>query len=563
MEDRARLGSALSALLGARSAVGTQPSAPPSVLASDRAEPSSWTCVAAHTVGASQIAEELRQWRGAIKVVVVHKLSQNLLGALREFPPPLLIVTGPPSPTHETDVGALADRYALLTLGPHAVLHAQPSGCHRILCATTEQELQRLSEVLGVTKIALSPTPAWLPAALSENGPLHDCDVVGYVAWEHLNRSWATWARGRHRRDVIVPLGVQTPDLDSSPVSFLENAVATQALETYTGPVYPAPRVLACIHQGPSSTPTHPTTIHAQRLWSQASRALPRVGGLVGMEHPLDGLDLGTPTAAFLAQHALLHMKRAQAHRGRALAPAGLVPEAGRTRSLEVLKGSGEVLSEHESKVVLRGYGIEITRQAVATSASGAANFAERIGYPVVLKAVSPDLRRKFEIGGVVLSLANAAAVKRAYGNILHNIEKRAPGARLDGIVVAEMIEHGQEIRCGGVRMNDGQIAFFGQPVGLPTTVDPLFAIADNDGEQALLFAHAILSRLPVPALRRATDPDVHTLARLFLALHRLFEDTGDRLFFVDLSPIRLVSGGRAYVTLDARIVQRSHLDGV
>ena len=70
-----------------------------------------------------------------------------------------------------------------------------------------------------------------------------------------------------------------------------------------------------------------------------------------------------------------------------------------------MLKGAGQVLTHQESKVVLRGFGFEVTRQAAANSASGAAGFAERIGYPVVPKALSPDLRRRSDVGGVMPAL--------------------------------------------------------------------------------------------------------------------------------------------------------------
>ena len=84
--------------------------------------------------------------------------------------------------------------------------------------------------------------------------------------------------------------------------------------------------------------------------------------------------------------------------------------DEGLGRARELLRNAAEILTDQESKVVLRGFGFDVTRQAVANSASGAAGFADRIGYPVVLKVLSPDLRRRTDVGGVMLSGAWSAS---------------------------------------------------------------------------------------------------------------------------------------------------------
>jgi hypothetical protein len=129
-------------------------------------------------------------------------------------------------------------------------------------------------------------------------------------------------------------------------------------------------------------------------------------------------------------------------------------------------------------------------------------------------------------------------------------------------------------------------MAIFGRALGLPLLAEVTLALSPLDHADALLLAHAVLARVPVPALRRASDPGVGELAALLLridALVRHFErsaepgdtdakpgrrelqgSTGDgRLISVELSPIRLVGPPRGYLTLDARIVQRAHLEGL
>ncbi|HVI02912.1 MAG TPA: acetate--CoA ligase family protein, partial [Enhygromyxa sp.] len=299
----------------------------------------------------------------------------------------------------------------------------------------------------------------------------------------------------------------------------------------------------------------------ALALWGQARRALPRLGEIVGMQRPDPDLSLRIPTAAFLAQRGLLRVRASERLLGLELAPLPELEPELLDRADTVLESAGEVLSDQESKVVLRGHGIEVTRQAFANSASGAVSFADKIGYPVVLKALSPELRRKRELGAVELDVQNAAAVKRAYAEIVANVEERAPMIQLDGVVVAEMIGPGLDLRCGGLRMRSGGVALFAHPV-LEAPVEPILARSPLTPTDALLLAEAVLSTVPVPARRRASDPDVSTLARLLLRLDSIFRHTGERLLSIDLAPVRLLDGEREYVTLDARIVQRPHLEG-
>ena len=490
-------------------------------------------------------------------VVVLARVTPALQRALLENPPALVVLTDAIDPSLLRALEALPDT---VHLGPHASL-ATGSGA-LLACAADCRALLALQEALGVTNIrlAVAPTPAWFVSWLADDR-LARHPVAGTILGDHLGLEWALWARERGEHQVLVPLGLSAPALDRPQGDALARAVAAHALERLTGPVFPDPRVIALVTRGLVKQSATPSAT-ALATWAQARRALPMTGALLEMEAPSPGLDLADPTVSFLAQRAILRRKRCERLTKAALdAPASETSDK-QERAHEVLASAGQVLSDHESKVVLRGFGIEITRQAVATSASGAGQFAETIGLPVVLKAVSPDLRRKQEIGAVCLDLPTAAAVRRAYGTIARNVATHAPTARLDGVVVAEMIGAGTDLHCGGFRMPTGDIALYGRALVGPAALEPIFGLCPMSGHDALLLADAILTRLPVPALRRETDPDIHLLGQLFLRLDRLFRDTGERLLQVELNPVRLEHAGRRCVTLDARMVQRPHLEG-
>lgn len=512
-------------------------------------------------LGEAALAHRIREVGAA--VVVVGEPSATVLRALRERPPALLVVTGPELP---------AGQVAARVLGPRAELRVGEGAL--VVCAPSAAGLSRLTEALGEpVRLALCPAPAWLPTWLAAP-ELAGCRACGMVASASLHAGWVAWAREAGARQVLVPLGVEPARVDAPRHASLGPAAAAQALERLTGPVFPSPGVLALLSQVAVGTGAkgHVEGDRSQEpdelaLWRQARRALPQSGAEAGMEAPHPALPLAAPIDAFLAQRALLRREQAEAlARGPGPARVELDPAAV-GRAEEVLRSAGQALSEHESKVVLKSFGVEVTRQAVAGSASGAAQFAEQIGFPVVLKAVSPDLRRKQELGAVVLDLTTAAAVRRAYATIVANVEERAPTAHLDGVLVAEQIPEGVEIHCGAVALPGGELALFGRALAGPVGQEHVLALSPLSPAEALLLAHAVLWRVP---LRRREDPDVRDLAGLFLRLDALVRHFGaadaegdGRLELIDLSPVRLVAGPRGYVVLDARIVQRAHLEGM
>jgi hypothetical protein len=543
-------------------------------------DPQRWSGVAGRIVDDDKLGRAARELGDELAVVAARVCDPSLLRALRDRPAPLLILIGPATPE---SIELLRPQTPVL--GPDAALligpQAHADGLTPIACAGHADELGRLLRALGPTRLALAPTAPWLPRWL-DDARLREHDVVGYVPAAALELGWLDWLdrrRGPARlRQILVPLGVPEVELDQPQSAALEPATVAHTLERLTGPTYPAPQVLAALYQGicthlaalgqaggPAARPLGRDPSHhdpaALALWSQARRALPRLGEVIGMQRPDPDLPLRIPTAAFLAQRGLLRLRQSERLLDDPLelpviADADLIERADL-----LLEAAGEVLSDQESKVVLRGHGIEVTRQAFANSGSGAAGFADKIGYPVALKALSPELRRKREIGAVALDVQNAAAVKRAYAEIVANVEEQAPMIQLDGVVVAEMIGPGLDLRCGGLRMRSGDVALYAHPV-VDAPIEPILARSPLTPSDALLLAEAVLATVPIPARRRASDPDVHVLARLLLRIDSIFRHTGERLLAVDLAPVRLVAGEREYVTLDARIVQRPHLEG-
>jgi len=498
----------------------------------------------------------------------LRKLSPALVRALRTTPPPLVVLTGD---GHELEDRAEIPALGRYVLGPGAVLRtgdlAIRTPARAIACAHNGDELEGISRALGARglPLRLAPTPAWL-CTLLQHPSLAAIPVAGTLDAAALRSEdalrWVPWIRKREASTVLVPLGIHAPALDEDDDDTLRTLVAAHALERRTGPIFPAPRVIAGVLDGleQHDSGMRPTA-DQMAIWNQARRALPLTGAALGMQEPDGALPLEAPTAAFLAQRALLRARAHDAALADPLPDVDDLDDDGLGRARELLRNAAEVLTDQESKVVLRGFGFDVTRQAVASSASGAAGFADRIGYPVVLKVLSPDLRRRTDVGGVVLSLATASAVRRAYATIMDNVERSAPTARIDGVVVAEMVGDGIDIRCGARRLGDDTVVVYGRIEGASAPIEAALGMLPLRPEDAVALAHAVLSRAPMPALRRQSDPDVPGLAMVFARLSALFEHA-PRVLSVDLGPIRMLDP-RGLVTLDARITQEAHLEGL
>src|SRR4030095_14653728 len=94
-------------------------------------------------------------------------------------------------------------------------------------------------------------------------------------------------------------------------------------------------------------------------------------------------------------------------------------------------------------------YGIPTATARIARSARGWARVASELGFPVVMKIVSPDIDHKSDVGGVTLGVDDADAVRAAYEAMMHEVGRRVPNARLDGVLVQPMVRGGLETIVG------------------------------------------------------------------------------------------------------------------
>src|SRR5687767_8126896 len=119
---------------------------------------------------------------------------------------------------------------------------------------------------------------------------------------------------------------------------------------------------------------------------------------------------------------------------------------------LDKAKAEGRTsLTAPEGKLVCDAYGIAVPKEGVARSASEAVSLARGMGYPVVLKIVSPDILHKTEAGGVLVGLKGEVEVTQGHATILANARRYKADARIEGVQVQQMLTGGQEVIVGAV----------------------------------------------------------------------------------------------------------------
>jgi acetyltransferase len=251
----------------------------------------------------------------------------------------------------------------------------------------------------------------------------------------------------------------------------------------------------------------------------------------------------GLAAVKAVARLAWYQERAAQAAaRGEDSAPPALAA----AEAVAALVGTGEALSEHQCKQVLQGYGIPITREALATSADRAVELARELGYPVALKVQSPEIAHKTEADGIRLNLDSDAAVRSAYREILQNAERFAPQACVQGVLVQEMLVGGIEVIIGATKDPVfGHAIMFGLGgIFVEALRDVAFRIAPLSRADAEEMIEEIAGHRVLAGIRGQPAADREAIIDAILQVSRLVSDHRDEISELDINPLLVFPKG-------------------
>jgi acetyl-CoA synthetase (ADP-forming) len=215
------------------------------------------------------------------------------------------------------------------------------------------------------------------------------------------------------------------------------------------------------------------------------------------------------------------------------------------------------VLTEIESKQILHDAGIPVAVAELASTADDAAAAADRLGYPVVLKIVSPDIAHKSDVGGVKVGVGSADEVKAAFDEIMASVNAQQPDATIEGVAVQKMAPSGTEVIIGMSKDPQfGPVMMFGLGgIFVEVLKDVAFRIVPLEARDAAEMVRDIKG-FPVLEGVRGQDPaDIAALEGLILNVSE-FVEAHPEIDELDLNPVFASKDG--VIAVDARIVVAS-----
>jgi acyl-CoA synthetase (NDP forming) len=220
----------------------------------------------------------------------------------------------------------------------------------------------------------------------------------------------------------------------------------------------------------------------------------------------------------------------------------------------EVKRASRTLLTEIESKALLSEAGIPTVETKLAASKEEAIVISKKLGFPVALKIVSPEITHKSDVGGVKLGLKTSKQVKEAYDEIISSVQQKYPKAIIDGVSVQKMARPGIEVIIGMTKdAQFGPVLMFGLGgILVELLKDVSFRIVPLEREDAQEMIREIKGYPLLEGYRGSEPIDVSILEEILIKVSR-FVDKNPEIKELDLNPVFAYKDGA--VAVDARVV--------
>src|SRR5215211_7051175 len=195
---------------------------------------------------------------------------------------------------------------------------------------------------------------------------------------------------------------------------------------------------------------------------------------------------------------------------------------------LDAVKSAGrDSLTAPEGKQICDAYGISVPQEGVVSSAAEAQKLASSMGFPVVMKIVSPDILHKTEAGGVVVGVKSEAEAARAYDEIVSGARRYSAEARVEGVQVQQLAPKGTEVIVGAIDdPSFGKLVAFGLGgVLVEVLKDVTFRLAPTDRGDALDMLESIQAREVLHGVHHGRPVDRDALAEIIVAVSQLVTD--------------------------------------
>jgi 3-hydroxypropionyl-CoA synthetase (ADP-forming) len=225
----------------------------------------------------------------------------------------------------------------------------------------------------------------------------------------------------------------------------------------------------------------------------------------------------------------------------------------------ETIKTDHKVITEELAKSILKSYGIKVPGYALVNSADQAAKAAKKLGFPLVMKVVSPQILHKTDVGGVKVGIDNVKDVKKTFNDMYKRLSKKK-GVQLKGILLEKMVPKGIELIVG--LQNDPQ---FGPVImvgigGVLTEIfrDVAFRMLPITTADAKSMLDELKGSKMLKGFRGSKPIDINMLAQALVQIGKLGVDNASHFDSIDFNPI--VVYPKSYAVVDAKIILRKEI---
>jgi len=220
----------------------------------------------------------------------------------------------------------------------------------------------------------------------------------------------------------------------------------------------------------------------------------------------------------------------------------------------DTIRTDHKVITEEESKNILKRYGISVPPYALVTSADEAVKAAKKIGFPLVMKVVSPQILHKTDVGGVKVGIDNVDDVKKTFNDMFGRLSKKK-GVHVKGILLEKMVPKGVELIVG--IQNDSQ---FGPVImtgmgGIMTEVmkDVAFRMLPITTSDAKSMLNELKGSKLLKGFRGSQPIDLNMVAKMLVQIGKLGTENADFINSIDFNPV--VVYPKSHYVVDAKII--------
>lgn len=216
-------------------------------------------------------------------------------------------------------------------------------------------------------------------------------------------------------------------------------------------------------------------------------------------------------------------------------------------------------MSEREANEILQCYGFPVLTSILLKELSDIDKAAEKTGFPAAMKICSPDIVHKFDVGGVRLKIKTKEEAKAAFIEIIENVKKANPSARIDGVIIEKMAKRGVEVILGAVREPKfGPICMFGLGgTFVEAMKDVSFRLAPMWEISAELMIENIKAYTILKGVRGSPTSDIEAIKDCILRLSQMVAKHSE-IAELDINPLIVYPKGEGCVVADSRILLKN-----